>query len=72
MNRSITKQQICDAISRSLVEFGYPDCTPEMIGEIYDEFKAGKRFPDLPHGIIGGMAESQMKEAYEALEGKLP
>lgn len=67
-----TKHTICDAISHSLVEFGYPDCTPEMIGEIYDDFKAGKRFPELPHGIIGAMAEGQLKEITDDLYGKLP
>ena len=63
----VTKEYICDGISKSLIEYGYPDATQQVIAEIYDAFKAGKRFPELPHGIVGGMAESQLKE----IEGML-
>lgn len=65
---NVTKQYICDGISKSLIEFGYPDAAPAVIAEIYDAFKAGKRFPELPHGIVGGFAEAQLKEVAEMLK----
>ena len=63
---TITRKRICDAIAKSLVDFGYPDVTAKMIGEILDAYVEGKRFPDLPHGVIGGFAESQLKEVADA------
>ncbi|MBN7755450.1 hypothetical protein JYP46_01320 [Nitratireductor aquimarinus] len=58
----ITKAKICNAISRSLIEYGYPDASPEVISEVYDAFRDGVRFPDLPHDVIGGFAEKQLQE----------
>jgi len=63
-----TKQSLCEGISKSLIEYGYPDASPQVIAEIYDAFKAGRRFPELPHGIVGGFAESQLKEIEELLK----
>jgi hypothetical protein len=57
------RMTVCASLSRSMREFGYPDVTNEMSGEILDAFIEGKRgFGNLPHGIIGGMMESQLKE----------
>jgi len=66
--KSVTKEYICDGIAKALREFGYPDCTAEMVGDVYDAYKTGKRFPDLPHGIIGGFAESQIKEVEDLVK----
>lgn len=60
-----------EAVAKSLWDYGYPDVTAMMIREIYDQWKTGKRFPDLPHGVIGGFAESQFEEVKDALP-KLP
>lgn len=72
MSQKITKEYICAGLSKSLIEFGYPDATPDKMADIYDAFKTGKRFPDLPHNILGGFAESQLKEVAELLKGELP
>lgn len=69
--RKITKEYICTGIGKSLREFGYPDVTDEEMAEIYDAYKAGKRGDDLPHGIVGRFAESQLEEVQEHL-GQLP
>ena len=68
----ITADKIIKSISAGLIEFGYPDASPELIREIYDAYKLGKRFPDLPHGVLGGFAERQLDELQEALGGPLP
>lgn len=56
-----------NAVARNLVEFGYPDVTGKMIREIYDAWLAGKRWPDLPHGIVGAFAERQFEDNKEKL-----
>jgi hypothetical protein len=65
-----TLNQGMEAVARNLREFGYPDVTAVMIRDIYDAWLMGKRYPDLPHGIIGGFAERHMETLAE-LE-KLP
>lgn len=60
-----------DSVAKGLREFGYPDVTGKMIREIYDQYKTGVRFPALPHGVIGGFAESQFDEVKDAL-ARLP
>lgn len=72
MNKKITKDYICNGVSRALIEFGYPDATPDKIAIVYDEYKAGKRFPDLSFDIIGGFAESQFKDVVDLLGEELP
>jgi hypothetical protein len=57
-----------EAVARSLREFGYSDVTAGMVQEIYDAYAAGKRFPDLPHGVIGGFAESHFDEVADKLK----
>lgn len=68
----ISREKIIASISKSLIDFGYPDADTEVCGQIYDAFKEGKRFPDLPHGVLGGFAESQLSELQSALGGTLP
>ena len=57
-----------EAVARSLREFGYTDVTAKSVREIYDAWLAGKRFPDLPHGVIGGFAERQFDEVADKLK----
>jgi hypothetical protein len=57
-----------EAVARSLREFGYPDVTAAMIREIYDAWEAGRRFPDLPHSVIGGFAERQFEEVADKIK----
>jgi hypothetical protein len=56
-----------ESVAKNLRQFGYPDVTGPMIREIYDGWLTGKRFPDLPHGIIAGLAESQFDEHKDVL-----
>jgi len=62
------KKLIFKAIANSLVDFGYPDVTPDMISEVYEAIKTKEK--ELPYGIVGQFAESQIKEAIE--KGLLP
>lgn len=48
------------AIAKSLVEFGYPDCTAKMVKDTHAALLTGKRGADLPHGIVGRFAERQI------------
>lgn len=57
-----------EAVARSLREYGYPDVTATMIREIYDQWLLGKRFPDLPHSVIGGFAERQFDEVADKIK----
>ena len=69
--KTMTKAQACSSVARSLREFGYPDCTPEMISECLDAWLAGKRDMELPHGIIGGFASRQFDEVEGIQPGTL-
>jgi hypothetical protein len=62
-----TLNQGMEAVARNLREFGYSDVTAVMIRDVYDAWLMGNRYPDLPHGIIGGFAERQFEENGEAL-----
>ena len=62
----MNRKSLEGAIARSLREFGYPDVSTEMIGEVWDAYAAGKTGFDLPHGVVGMMAESQLDEIAEA------
>jgi 7-cyano-7-deazaguanine synthase in queuosine biosynthesis len=46
-------------IAKMLQEFGYPDCTPEMIEETHKAIVAEQ---ELPHGIIGMFAYCYINE----------
>lgn len=58
-----------EAVARSLREFGYPHASAEMVRDTHAAMKAGAA--EMPHGIVGMFAESQLKEAGEALD-RLP
>lgn len=58
----VTRDEVVRSVSRGLIDFGYPDADETMISEILDSWLAGKRFPDLPHGVIGAFAEDQFKQ----------
>jgi hypothetical protein len=62
-NHGMPDAHICTLLANSLRDFGYPDVTTAMIEDILREYRAGKRGADLPHGIIGRMAEAQLVEA---------
>lgn len=60
-------QDAYEAIARSLREFGYPDVTSAMIRETHKAMKEGKEGADLPHGIVGRFASSQLEEHADVL-----
>lgn len=59
------REKITHALAESMREFGYPDVTDEMAGEILDAYVAKK---DLPHGVIGMFLKSQLDDLAEALD----
>lgn len=65
MARKIERAHLCEAMAKSMREFGYPDVTVEMAGEILDAYVKGTRGSELPHGIVGMMLESQIQELEE-------
>jgi hypothetical protein len=65
MSKKITKAEVASVISRSLVEFGYPDCTPEKMTEVIDAYLSGRCGHDLPHDILGNFAERQLDDLAE-------
>ncbi len=72
MDKPITIDMLCEAVARNLRDFGYPDATGAMIREVWEAMKAGKSGSDLPHGIIGMFAESQINDhraKFDAAEG---
>jgi hypothetical protein len=71
MARTMTKHGACAKVAKSLREFGYPDCTADMIRECLDAWLTGKRDLELPHGIIGAFASRQFDEVEEARPGSL-
>jgi hypothetical protein len=70
MNRSdkMLADVICKSIAKGLREYGYPDTSPAMINEILVEYRTGKRDLELPHGVIGAFASSQLDELYDQAE----
>lgn len=68
---AITKRKACESVAKSLRDFGYPDCTADMIETCLDAWKDGKRDMELPHGIIGAFASRQFDEVEEANPGIL-
>lgn len=55
-------QDAYDAVAKSLVEFGYPDCTSKMVQDVHEAIRAGKPENKMPHGIVGAFAYSQVNE----------
>ena len=65
------RQQGFKAIAASLVDFGYSDCTGEMISDIHAAMVEGKE--ELPHGVIGNFASDQLRsrpDLFGDLEGQ--
>ena len=71
MARTMTKNQACGKVAKSLREFGYPDCTTAMIADCLDAWLGGKRDLELPHGIIGAFASRQFDEVEDTSPGTL-
>lgn len=64
---TVTKKKVCRAMAQSMRDFGYPDCTDEMAGEVLDAYAKGKRGMDeLPHDVIGAFLERQLDELENA------
>lgn len=61
----MTRAKLTHALAQSMREFGYPDVTDEMAGEILDSYVAEK---DLPHGVIGMFLKSQLDELSEVTD----
>ena len=53
-----TFNDACEAVARSLRDFGYPDASAQMVSDTYDAIRDGK---DVPHGIVGAFAAEQIK-----------
>lgn len=66
-----TRSDVARPVAKSLREFGYPDCSTEMVKDVLDAWLSGKREHDLPHGVIGMMAGRQFEEVEEASPGML-
>lgn len=64
--KKVTRKEVAEAISSRLVDFGYPDCSPEKVDEILSAYIEGKRGVELPHGILGRFAESQLEDLQKA------
>lgn len=60
------RNDVAGKVAKSLQEFGYPDATPKLLQEVVDAFCDGKRGTELPHGILGLMAERTFLEVEEA------
>lgn len=71
MTGAMTKAAACEMVAHSLREFGYPDVTAQMTQDILAAWLTGKRGVDLPHGIIGMMAEAQFDDVEKTSPGLL-
>ena len=60
--RGATLDMGMEAAARNLRVFGYPDATAAMMREVYAAWLAGKRGRELPHGVLGMMAEDQFEK----------
>lgn len=60
-----TRKKITYALAQSMREFGYPDVTDDMAGEILDAYVQDAD-SDLPHGVIGMFLKSQLDELRDA------
>ena len=61
MSEPITRKRITFALAESMREFGYPDVTDDMAGEILDAYHADPS-GDLPHGVIGMLLKRQLDD----------
>lgn len=61
-SRGPTRRTAYQSIANNLIDFGYAGVTADMIADTHAAMKDGKKGKELPHGIIGMMAESQLAE----------
>lgn len=66
-----TRQDAFEAVAKSLREFGYPQTTADMVSKCWDAMAEGKKDLEMPHGVVGAFAYSQLNENKEWIE-KLP
>lgn len=71
MKKKPTKADAFEAIAKSLREFGYPRTTAGMVQDAWNAMQEGKKDLEMPHGVIGAFAYSQLEEHREWIE-KLP
>ena len=64
----ITFEYVCNSVAKSLREYGYPDTSAAMIADVFEAMKAGKQDAELPHGIIGRFAESQLRDVWSSIK----
>jgi hypothetical protein len=58
-----TMAEACEAIAKSLREFGYSDATATMVWDCWIAMNGeGKSEDEMPHGIVGRFAYSQLDE----------
>lgn len=67
MDRTPTKveRDVYKAISASLVEFGYPDCTPAMIQDAHETMLRGGTYEDAKHGVVSAFAIAELEKVIE-------
>ena len=67
-----TQGSCFETVAQSLRTFGYPSATAQMIKDTWDAMESGKEGHDLPHGIIGMFAESQLNEVRKEVRAMKP
>lgn len=72
MSKKHTQSSCFELIAKSLRTFGYPSANAQMIKDTWDALEEGKRGHDLPHGIIGMFAESQLLEVQQEIRSMKP
>lgn len=69
-NKTPTMADACESVAKSLREFGYPDATASMVWDCWVAMtEHGKSDEDMPHGIVGRFAYSQLDEHRSMLMG---
>lgn len=61
----LTRSEVTYALAESMRDFGYPDFTDEMAGEVMDAYAADPK-GKLPHGVVGMMLKSQLDKFAES------
>lgn len=54
-------------VAKTLRESGYPDVTAEMVSDVWKAMTDGKPETEMPHGIVGRFAFSQLDEVRDQL-----
>lgn len=67
MDRKPTKveRDVYKAVSASLVDFGYPDCTPVMIQDAHETMLRGGTYKDAKHGVVSAFAIAELEKVIE-------